>query len=225
MTEEGFASQMAAMRSTAVSPQREQVRRLADAMRTVIEHLVATRAPEGELAAAAGTLEALAASLAGYPGPTSFEGFAESANAGDTHAFFDRSPIIGRSNPLAPPLEFSILDGRVDGRVRFGSAYEGPPGAVHGGYVAATFDEVLGMAQSISGRPGMTGTLTVRYRRPHPLHTDLRFEAELVGVEGRKIFAAGRSYDGDELLAEAEGIFITVDFSKIAELVARRPAP
>jgi acyl-coenzyme A thioesterase PaaI-like protein len=68
----------------------------------------------------------------------------------------------------------------------------------------------------------MTGTLTIRYRRPHPLHTEIRFEAELLRVEGRKIFTAGRSYADGELRAEAEGLFISVDFSKIAELMARR---
>ena len=68
----------------------------------------------------------------------------------------------------------------------------------------------------------MTGTLTVRYRRPHPLHTEIQFEAELVRVEGRKIFTVGRSFAQGELRAEAEGIFISVDFSKIAELMARR---
>ena len=37
----------------------------------------------------------------------------------------------------------------------FGSAYEGPPGCVHGGFVAAAFDEVLGFVQSLGGQPGL----------------------------------------------------------------------
>ena len=218
----GFAARMTEMRNAGVTPQRLEMRRLADAMRVVIDRLVATRAPQEELARAAEALEAIAASLDGYPRGHSFEGFAESANAGDPHAFFDHSPIIGRANPLAPPLDLAVVDGKVVGRAEFGSAYEGPPGAIHGGYVAAAFDELLGMAQSLGGKPGMTGTLTIRYRRPHPLHTEIRFEAELVRVEGRKIFTAGRSFADGELRAEAEGIFISVDFSKIAELMARR---
>ena len=203
------------------TPQRLEMRRLADAMRDVIEHLVASKAPAEDIARAAEQLEAVAASLQGHPRGHSFEGFAESANAGDTHAFFDHSPIIGKANPLAPPLTFTTQADKVVGSGVFGSAYEGPPGAVHGGYVAAAFDELLGMAQSLGGKPGMTGTLTVRYRRPHPLHTRIDFEAELVRVEGRKIFTAGRSFADGELRAEAEGIFISVDFGKIAELMRR----
>ena len=92
----------------------------------------------------------------------------------------------------------------------FGSAYEGPPVCVQGGYVAGAFDELLGATQSLSGAPGMTGTLTVRYRSPTPLHTELRFVGELARVEGRKIFTVGTLHAGDRLCAEAEGIFITL---------------
>jgi acyl-coenzyme A thioesterase PaaI-like protein len=217
-----FAARVEASRQAGVTPQRAEMRRLAEAMRLVIERLVATKAPAEDLARAASALEEVAAALEGFPRGHSFEGFAETANAGDPHAHFDHSPIIGRANPLAPPLELAVLDDKVVGQAVFGAAYEGPPGAVHGGYVAAAFDELLGMAQSLGGKPGMTGTLTIRYRRPHPLHTPIRFEAELVRVEGRKIFTTGRSFADGELRAEAEGIFISVDFSKIAELMARR---
>ncbi len=68
----------------------------------------------------------------------------------------------------------------------------------------------------------MTGTLTVRYRRPHPLHTRIDFEGELLRIEGRKIFTAGRSSAHGELLAEAEGIFISIDFTKLAQRMAGR---
>jgi acyl-coenzyme A thioesterase PaaI-like protein len=202
--------------------QNEQ-RRLAAEMRSVIDRLVATQAPEEALRYAADALARLAVEFDIYPRGSTYEGFAEAANAGgDPAALFDHSPLIGKANPLAPPIEISIEDDKVVGRVTFGAAYEGPPGCVHGGYLAATFDEVLGGAQSLGGRPGMTGTLTVRYRVPTPLHTPLRFEGELDRVEGRKNFTVGRCYAGDLLTAEAEGIFIAVDIAKMEELKAAR---
>jgi acyl-coenzyme A thioesterase PaaI-like protein len=204
------------------SRQTEQ-RRLAAEMRLVIDHLVATQAPEEALRYAADALARLAVEFDIYPRGRTYEGFAEAANAGgDLAALFDHSPLLGKANPLAPPIEISVEDDKVIGRVTFGSAYEGPPGCVHGGYLAATFDEVLGGAQSLGGRPGMTGTLTVRYRSPTPLHTPLRFEGELERVEGRKNFTVGRCYAGDLVTAEAEGIFISVDLSKMDELRAAR---
>lgn len=198
-----------------VTPRRAEMRRLADATRAVIDGLVGTRAPDQALAAAAEALEGVAASLERYPHGGLYEGFAESANAGDPHAFFDHSPIMGPANPIAPPIALAVVDDKVEGTAKYGAAYEGPPGCVHGGHIAAAFDEVLGLAQSLSGQPGMTGTLTVRYRRPTPLHVDLRFDGRLVRRDGRKIFTEGRLYHGDELTAEADALFISVDFSRL----------
>ena len=217
-----FAEVQARLRDAPLTPARQEMRRLAAAGREVIERLVATTAPEDQLAKAADLLEEASSLLAGYPQGRIYEGFAESANAGDAHAFFDHSPLQGVANPLAPPVRLEVVDDVVHGRVRFGSAYEGPPSSVHGGYVAAAFDEVLGLAQSLGGSPGMTGTLTIRYLKPTPLHTDLRFEARIDRQEGRKIFCSGELYAGELLCATAEGIFISVDIARMAELMARR---
>lgn len=207
-----------------VTPQRSAQRAIGEAMRGLIEHLIATDAPEEVLRSTAEQIEGLAADLAAHPKTVGFLGFSESANSGDPFAFFDRSPVIGRANPLAPPVVMEPTGDSVIGRVRFGSAYEGPPGCVHGGYLAAAFDEVLGMVQSMTGNPGMTGTLTVRYRRPTPLHADLVFEGRLDRVEGRKIFTQGSVTVNGEVSAEAEALFISVDFQKIAELYRQRGA-
>ena len=202
-----------------------QKRRLADAMRLVIERLMPSDAPEDELRRAADRLEAYAEALAAHPRLRYVHGFAESANAGDVAAFFDQSPLIGLANPLAPPVRLAKTGARsAEGRVTFGSAYEGPPGHVHGGFVAAAFDEVLGFVQSTSGRPGMTGTLIFRYRRPTPLHSELRFTAEFVRSEGRKLYTEGRVHAGDVLCAEAEAIFVSIGRDRFQELEDQRAA-
>ena len=200
-------------------------RRLAAAMRRVIEHLVRSDASEEELRGAADGLERYAERLERHPRRMRPAGFAESANAGDVGASFDFSPQIGLCNPLAPPIELWAKGDRVYGNVNFGSAYEGPPGCVHGGAIAAAFDEVLGFAQSVTGRPGMTGTLVVKYRQPTPLRTDLRFEASVARSTGRKNFVEGRLCAGELLCAEAEGIFVSIGrerFEQLAEAQARR---
>ena len=199
-------------------------RRLAAAMRVVIDRLVQIDAPEDELARAADALERYGERLAEHPKSHRYEGFAETSPAGDVGGFFDQSPLIGRANPLAPPIEMESDADRktVLGRVVFGAAYEGPPGCVHGGWIAAAFDEVLGFANSLSGNPGMTGTLTVRYRKPTPLRTELRFEGRLDKVVGRKIFTRGTLHAGDVLTAEAEGLFIQVDRERFRALYEER---
>jgi len=138
----GYAARLRTTRDADPTPQRAQARRLATAMRDVIEQLVATKAPAGVLEAAAAELESIADSLDGYPRGHNFEGFAdgsfgEASNSGDPHAFFDHSPLIGLANPLAPPLQLEAVDGRVVGRAwgirvvlrlrAFGSDYDAGP--------------------------------------------------------------------------------------------------
>jgi acyl-coenzyme A thioesterase PaaI-like protein len=181
-----------------------------------------SKAPEEELLAAAEAAERFAERLEQGPRGRSLWGFAESATAGNTRAFLDNSPVIGLGNPVAPPLSLRAVGDHVEGTATYGRAYEGPPGHVHGGIVAAAFDEVLGMAQSLTGAPGMTGTLTVRYRRPTPLYRELTFRGQVDRVEGRKIFTSATLHVEGEFLAEAEGIFISVGVERFEALAEQR---
>jgi len=123
----------------------------------------------------------------------------------DEHAW---CPIVGEASPLSPRLDWEVMDEGVDGRGTFGAAYEGPPGFVHGGWIACAFDEMLGIANIAAGNPGMTARLTVHYRRPTPLFRELRFRAWVDRVEGRRIMSRAEVWDGDVLTAEADGIFV-----------------
>ena len=204
------------------SPRRAALHRLADGMRGVMHRLVQTSAPVEFVEEAADELEALAERFSAYPNASIYEGFAEAANAGEPFAFFDHSPVQGRANPLAPPLDIQVDGDTMVATVVFGAAYEGPPGCVHGGFVAAAFDELLGATQSLSGSPGMTGHLSVDYRSPPPLHTDLRLVGRIERIDGRKIHTRATLHAGDRLCAESYGLFISMQGNKFAELKAER---
>lgn len=205
---------------------RAELQRMAAAARRLIDGMVMTDAPDDELAAAATVLEEVADRFDRSLHParrTLWEGYGEASTSGNPHGFFDHSPMLGAANPIAPPIVLRTVDERtMEGTVTFGAAYEGPPGNVHGGFVAAAFDEVLGAVQSVSGQPGMTGTLTVRYRSPTPLHEPLRFTGRFDGVDGRKVLTSGTVHAGDRLCAESEAVFIAIDFARMAELRRRR---
>jgi len=112
---------------------------------------------------------------------------------------------------IAPPIEIETGAQRVRGRFTFDEAYEGPPGFVHGGTIAAAFDVLLGAANAHLGAPGMTARLTVRYRRPTPLHREVRMEAWHERRAGRRGDVHGTMSVDGEVTAEAEGLFVTVD--------------
>ena len=133
-------------------------------------------------------------------------GLAQSPGA--DHALAERSPFSGRANPLAAPMTITV-DGEITrGAAYYTAAYEGPPNTLHGGFVAAAFDDLLGVAQMASGDAGFTGTLTVKMLRPTPLFTPIEYEAGVTSKAGRKITCWGRSTANGELVAEAECLFI-----------------
>jgi acyl-coenzyme A thioesterase PaaI-like protein len=116
--------------------------------------------------------------------------------------------MAGTYNPLALPIRMDWDDPIARGHARFTAPYEGPPQCVHGATIAGAFDQVLNMANLMSGTPGMTGTLTVKYRAPTPLEEDLVFEAEVQSVKGRRITTHGTLRHGDTVTATAEGVFV-----------------
>jgi acyl-coenzyme A thioesterase PaaI-like protein len=207
-----------------VSPRRGSLHRLAGALRGILHRLARTTAPIEMVEEAARELEAMAQRFAGYPSNSVYEGYAEAANAGEPFASLDFSPVQGRANPLAPPLALRVEGDTVIALGTFGAAYEGPPGCVHGGFVAAAFDEVLGATQSMSGSPGMTAHLEVDYRSPTPLHVELRFEGVIEGIDGRKIHTRGKLFAGDRLCAESYALFVSMNPDKFATLMAEREA-
>ena len=116
--------------------------------------------------------------------------------------------VVGLRNAVAPPLVIHREpDGRVWADVELGMQYEGPAGLTHGGISALLLDQVLGEAAEHGGAPGMTATLTLRYRRPTPLGR-LHVEARVDRVEGVKTFVTGHLAGPDGVCIEAEGIFI-----------------
>lgn len=142
------------------------------------------------------------------PRATSGEGLNASQARRYDALLVERSTINGRGNPLAPPVRMWADGDLIRAEAVFTAAYEGPPGRVHGAWVAACFDEILGCAQGASGAFGFTGTLTVRMRRATPLYRRIEWEAGFTRREGRKLFGWGRCSADGVVTAEAEGIFI-----------------
>jgi acyl-coenzyme A thioesterase PaaI-like protein len=123
----------------------------------------------------------------------------------ETHAAF------GAANALAPPVVAIERPGRVEGTLTFSPAYEGGPGTVYGGFIAAVFDGVLGRAVISSGRLGVTRSLSVRFLRPTPLSTPLRIEAEVAKVTDNDVEVTGRLWATGRVTSEAAAVFRRVE--------------
>jgi acyl-coenzyme A thioesterase PaaI-like protein len=104
---------------------------------------------------------------------------------------------------------FRTADGVVSPIV-IARRWEGPPGGTHGGIVAAYLDEILGAAvAAATGRPNVTGELTVRYVAPVPTETPRLGRGRVVGDHGRYVDVEGRleAFPDGRLLATARGRF------------------
>lgn len=196
--------------------------RLSAAVRRIMSASVGRPVADADLARAADDLTEIAGRLESAAAPGR-RPRAQPDPAGDPQEFFPTSPVIGFANPIAPPVVVEAHGGGLRGSAFFDYPYEGPPTCVHGGVIAMVFDELLGAANIVAGCPAMTGTLTIRYRKPTPLRTELRLEAACAGRQGRKITATGSMWHGDVLLAEAEGIFIELVPERFLQIVGTLP--
>ena len=193
----------------AISAEWQAKRHATAALRALTELLVSTAPPAAVLHAIAEGLEHTARELSRLPRVLGRSAFAEAGGHGNFRQLaHELNPISGMSNPIAPPLQVWIDGELAHGRATLGWAYEGPPGSVHGGFVAALFDQFMGIAQAIGGQPGMTGTLAVRYHRPTPLHRELTLLGKLLRTEGRKTIVHAEMRSGELLTAECEALFV-----------------
>lgn len=118
--------------------------------------------------------------------------------------YLDHAFDVGAFNPAFPEYRFDHLDAETaTGTVNFPLVYEGPPGLVHGGFLAVFFDCVTQHQSCAAGLAGKTRSLHVRYRRPTPVLTDLRFDIVRAEVE-RGIQLTGRLLLGDDVLCLCE---------------------
>lgn len=121
-----------------------------------------------------------------------------------------RMDLPGRGHPfLLPFVPEESTDRSIQGRVVFRRFHLGGGGAAHGGALPLFFDEILGRLANAGERPrARTAYLTVNYRHITPIEVELTAEATLDRQEGRKRWISGRLYDGQTLLADAEGLFV-----------------
>lgn len=182
----------------------------------LVYHLRASNAPDAVLEEATSHIQQALDQLA--PWLQQGEGWSTISVAGessglpwqeeDLTAVMPYSPVSGKRNPVAPSIRMWREGDEVRGEARFSPTYAGPPDAVHGGIIAAVLDEVLAMANVITGRAGFTGTLTIKYHRKTPLNEPVELWGKNIRQDGRKQISRGEVRVNGEVAASAEGLFI-----------------
>lgn len=133
----------------------------------------------------------------------------------------------GPRNPTRLGVEPTFEGDKVIAELMFHPRFEGGPGLVHGGAIAAFFDDLIGFVSMAHQRPAVTAKLEVNYLRPIPLGVSIRGEAWLSGLDGRKLWAeaVGVGDDGTRYV-EVAGLFLQVGlehFTRAIEGVSPYP--
>ena len=205
MTDGTFVSPFAVEDPEALAATERVQAELARTTGRLVDAVVRTRVDDATLAEVTAQVEALAGRLleVAQEGPLGVE------TASDGRLRDHGNPMVGMRNPIAPPLRVTGDDtGRTTCTFTLGAAYEGPPGCVHGGIVAAVLDQVAGSVPARLGKPGLTAYLNTTYERPTPLGP-VSVRARLVAQDGWKMTVTGELVLPDgEVSARAEGLFV-----------------
>jgi acyl-coenzyme A thioesterase PaaI-like protein len=190
-------------------------RRLAEEIRALASATVLTTAGDEALEAALALVQQATGKLRTAMRSSRYEGVPGLApGSPDNGAIWENHAAFGPSNPLAPPAKPEDHPGRVSASVTFAKAWEGGPGSVYGGFIAAVFDGMLGRAVINAGHLGVTRSLTVRYLRPTPLGAPLRIESVAGELVGRNVTVTGQLWHEETLTCEAEAVFTCVDLDR-----------
>jgi len=117
------------------------------------------------------------------------------------------APITGPLSPFSAEGELGIVEGTVSGELLFSPVHAGPMGLVHGGMLAAAFDEVMALATLAAGLVGYTRQMKVDYLLPVKLDGPVRFEAIVTVAEGRDIEVRSNAQQADQTVARAHARF------------------
>jgi uncharacterized protein (TIGR00369 family) len=138
-----------------------------------------------------------------------FDGLEEQQSDADQE-MFHQCFGCGPSHPRGLRIRRFRKDGGVVSPIVIAPEYAGPPGAAHGGIVAAYMDEVLaGAVTERVGRSGVTGELTVRYVRPVPTALPLVGRAQAVALTEKYVDVEGvlEEFATGQVVARARGRF------------------
>jgi acyl-coenzyme A thioesterase PaaI-like protein len=130
------------------------------------------------------------------PFRAAFASLEEQLRIGDADGRFHQCFGCGPGHPTGLHIRcFKTAEGVISPIIVPGQ-YSGPPGAAHGGIVAAYLDEVLAAASfRATARAAVTGELTIRYVKPVPVETPIIGKGSLVADHGRYVDVEGRLED------------------------------
>ncbi len=123
--------------------------------------------------------------------------------------------VCGVENPYGLKLKFyETAPGEVAADICLPESYQGYPGIVHGGIIAAILDEAAGRSQMGDGKEPrfmFTARLQINYRKNVPVGQPLRLVGKAGAAKRRTATATSAILNRQgEVLADAEALLVNV---------------
>jgi len=129
--------------------------------------------------------------------------------------------VCGRENPVGLKMDFYFTAaGESRAEITLPAHYEGYPGVIHGGIIAAILDETGGRAHMDDpDRFMVTAKLDIRYRKPVPSETPLIVLGHAGERHGRVSYAQSEIVnENGEILAEAQLVLVDIPEEQLANV-------
>jgi uncharacterized protein (TIGR00369 family) len=118
----------------------------------------------------------------------------------------------GENNPISLGLKFEkIGDKKVRAEFKPQDVHQGYTDIMHGGLISTLLDEAMAKVLSLNGILALTAKMSLRFKHPLPIGTELEITAEIIKNKTGLYFteAEVRSKEG-KLFAKAEAKFMKV---------------
>ena len=129
--------------------------------------------------------------------------------------------VCGLKNPAGLHTSFFEVEGdQLVGLFTPCDEHQGYPGRLHGGVSAAILDEAIGRAMNVTDPDvwGVTVEISIRYRKPVPLDTELRVVGRITDQNRRMFEGTGEILLADGTVAvEGKGKYIKLPLDDIAD--------
>lgn len=121
--------------------------------------------------------------------------------------------VCGEHNPVGLRLSFNHPEpGLLTSQAVFQKQHQGFKNIVHGGLVGTVLDEMMVNLALVEGTPAVTGSYTLRLKKPVKVGEGVLLEGRIDRRTPRLIYASARMLEAlsGDLLAEAKAVCVRI---------------
>ncbi|MBR4531320.1 PaaI family thioesterase [bacterium] len=127
--------------------------------------------------------------------------------------FSEKCFVCGKNNPDGLHLDIHRDDEKLcaEAEISVPDKFCGWEGIIHGGIISTLLDEIMAYAAFTHDQKGVTGEISVRFRKPMPSNRKVKVEGCVESQKGRVLCTAGKITLDGVLIAEATAKMVRLD--------------